>query len=208
MLSETTHRANGTPPLTRQPMEAAIMATERLFQFKGIAKVCNKCGISKPRTEFNKERGKERRYCKECHKASVRVWVANNKEKRKKYAREWAADNTKKRKASGLPAPKYNHSPETLAKKSLYSRAKHLGKKYGLTPETWQDMFDAQSGVCKLCKIPGRTGKHGKLSVDHCHVTGRVRGLLCTPCNISIGMLGETPEQWERVWKYLRCEPI
>lgn len=76
-------------------------------------------------------------------------------------------------------------------KKSEYAKKQHLKRKYGITQEQWNEMYEKQGGVCALCKIPGRVGKHGKLAVDHCHETGRIRGLLCASCNVSIANLGD-----------------
>lgn len=63
-------------------------------------------------------------------------------------------------------------------------RRRHL-LKYGLTPEQYQEMFDRHDGACWLC---GRTQKK-RLSVDHDHVTNKVRGLLCNRCNTVLGWL-------------------
>lgn len=166
------------------------------------SKICSKCSENKPRSEYNKERGKERAYCKACHKKQTKDWVWRNREKRREYARRWAAENQDKIK--GYHRTTYRDMPVAQKeRKAAYSRKRHLERKYGITPQRWDEMFAAQGGLCAICKVPGRTGKHGKLAVDHCHVTGRVRGLLCTPCNISIGILGETPEQWQIVMNYL-----
>ena len=64
---------------------------------------------------------------------------------------------------------------------------KYLMKTYGITADDWLEMCHKQGGVCKICKL------HRKLSVDHDHKTGKVRGLLCYRCNVSLGF-----------WEYLR----
>lgn len=179
------------------------MATQLLYRNECASKVCSKCGEAKPRTEFNKFRSKERAYCKACHVRMTQDWVSKNKRRRKEYSAEWYQKN-KERAAAWRKKPRAEWPEWRKAKQKLNDRKRHLGRKYGITPEQWDAMFAAQSGVCAICKVPDRTGKHGKLVVDHCHSTGRVRGLLCTPCNISIGILGETPEQWEVVHRYLR----
>lgn len=61
-------------------------------------------------------------------------------------------------------------------------------RQYGLTVEQYDIMLVAQSGRCNVCTIPML-----KPNVDHCHETGRVRGLLCWSCNIAIGYL-KTPD--------------
>lgn len=59
-------------------------------------------------------------------------------------------------------------------------------KKFGLTPEDYQEWLDFQEGVCALCKSPPGDKF---LAVDHDHKTGDVRGLLCGPCNMALGVL-------------------
>lgn len=61
-------------------------------------------------------------------------------------------------------------------------RASKLRRKYGLSPEDYQQLFDSQEGGCALCH------RLVKLCVDHDHETGRVRGLLCNECNFAIGV--------------------
>jgi len=173
------------------------------FRLAANSKVCSKCGENKPRIEYNLCRGKERAYCKQCHSREVLGWVENNRAKRREYMVKWRAKNQDK--IQGYTKPTWaDMSDAAKARKAVYAKKRHLERKYGMTQDDWDAMYKAQNGVCAICKVPGRVGKHGKLAVDHCHVTGRVRGLLCTPCNISIGILGETPEQWEIVSKYLR----
>lgn len=70
-----------------------------------------------------------------------------------------------------------------------------LQKNYGLTVEQWQELFDAQEGRCGICgrhedEVLWAEGRRG-LVVDHCHETGRVRGLLCNGCNRGLGYLGD-----------------
>ena len=183
------------------------MADDKLFRLGADSKLCSKCGECKPRTEFNKHLGKERAYCKSCHVASSTAWVNSNRERRRQYAREWAAKNKDRLKKYRKPHEWAAMSPERKAKKQAYAKRRHLERKYGITPEQWQEMFDRQGGVCALCKIPGRVGKHGKLAVDHCHQTGRVRGLLCAACNVSLGNLGDTVDGLTNALNYVRGSP-
>ena len=59
--------------------------------------------------------------------------------------------------------------------------------KYGLTPESWKELFDSQGGRCAICEVDVNGKK--RFHVDHDHDTGEVRGILCTKCNIGIGAL-------------------
>lgn len=59
-----------------------------------------------------------------------------------------------------------------------------LRYKYGITVKQYNEMLSDQQGECAICRRP--PGKR-KLSVDHCHESGRVRALLCAACNRSVG---------------------
>ena len=65
-------------------------------------------------------------------------------------------------------------------------------KKYGIDREEYNLMWDEQKGRCKICKTHQLELKR-PLSVDHCHKTGKVRGLLCNNCNAGIGLLKDSP---------------
>src|SRR6266540_3141358 len=59
------------------------------------------------------------------------------------------------------------------------SRGRRIEETYGITNEEYDILFAAQGGCCAIC---GGTRRQ-KLSIDHCHKTGRIRGLLCRNCN-------------------------
>jgi hypothetical protein len=86
-----------------------------------------------------------------------------------------------------------------------------LKRLYGLTVEQYYQILADQGGACATCgaKNPGtrnykRMGKSEYFYVDHCHTTGRVRGLLCGACNRAIGYLKDDPEVCDKVSAYLR----
>jgi hypothetical protein len=69
-----------------------------------------------------------------------------------------------------------------------------------MTPLQYDQMFEEQNGVCKVCKQPetrkrpwSKNGEINPLAVDHDHKTGEVRALLCSHCNTSLGKLDEDP---------------
>lgn len=73
-------------------------------------------------------------------------------------------------------------------------------RKYGLTPETHQELLDSQGNSCALCRTPFDAAKP---HIDHCHETGAVRGILCPGCNTGLGLLGDTPESLQRAAEYV-----
>src|SRR3954465_2826056 len=97
------------------------MATDLLYRFGCASKICSKCGEAKPRTEFNRERGKERAYCKACHGKSSRAWVAKNKAKRQTYAENWYQQN-KHRYATYATKPFAEWPEWRQIKRKIYNR--------------------------------------------------------------------------------------
>lgn len=101
--------------------------------------------------------------------------------------------------------------------KIAYQRARraqtpHLEKgralrgSFGLSLEDYQRMHDAQGGRCAICDSPEgetRNGKVKMLAVDHCHKTGKIRGLLCCPCNQAIGKLRDDSAIIRRAADYI-----
>lgn len=65
-----------------------------------------------------------------------------------------------------------------------------LKRKYGITRDDYERIRTQQGGVCACCQNPPKPG--ARLYVDHDHVTGQVRGLLCHLCNVGIGHLGDS----------------
>lgn len=66
----------------------------------------------------------------------------------------------------------------------IAARRKHLRVRYGLTIEQYENLLAQQDGVCAICNAP--PPKDRRLHVDHDHVTGEVRGLLCLKCNTAL----------------------
>lgn len=103
-----------------------------------------------------------------------------------------------------------NRDRYTATVKRWYDRnqdrvhAVHILRRYGITMEEFQQMVEAQNGLCAICAQPPK-GKH-YLSVDHSHATGKVRGLLCDNCNKGIGNLQDSPEVLEKAAAYLRSK--
>ena len=101
-----------------------------------------------------------------------KAYLENHREERREYQKKYQE--------------KYQ---ETHDRKQYFS---HYFKKYGMTKEEYIQFFNNQNGKCKIC------GKHQselkrRLAVDHCHITGRIRGLICANCNTAIGFFNDDP---------------
>jgi hypothetical protein len=82
-----------------------------------------------------------------------------------------------------------------------YRRAYKLQNTYGITQEEYDAQLVRQNYGCAIC---GSESTKRKLAVDHCHATGKVRNLLCGPCNTGLGQFKDNPELLDKAAEYLR----
>ncbi len=83
---------------------------------------------------------------------------------------------------------------------------RQLKSQYGIDLIEYNRMHTKQDGLCAICCNPEKMeikGKLKKLSVDHCHETGGIRGLLCSRCNSAIGLFDEKPARMQRALTYV-----
>lgn len=136
-------------------------------------KVCPGCGVETPLSGFSPR--------------DSRVSWGKCKACNRKYVREY-----------------YERYPE---KKRDVNRRSHLKSTYDMTVEQYDEMLAAQGGGCGSCGgQETRLHQNGRLrsmAVDHDHKTGRVRGILCQRCNITLGLCEEKPEVLMQVIKYI-----
>ena len=145
-----------------------------------MEKVCTVCRESKPFSKFYNraasQDGKAYR-CKDCDNKAVRKFRTERPER---YS--------------------YNQ------------RKANLLAKYGMDLESFEVMWSGQNGKCALCDVELTTMLYGAgakntsttACVDHCHSSGKVRGLLCALCNKALGMFHDVPERLDRAAAYLR----
>lgn len=112
--------------------------------------------------------------------AQLEAEMAKKREQVNESSRKWRAANRETARARSL---EWNRAhPERMA---ASTRRSQLKRKYGLTKEGWTEKFEAQGSCCAICqtKDPGsKSGWH----TDHCHKTGRLRGILCYNCNHTV----------------------
>ena len=116
--------------------------------------------------------------------SSAARWRKRNPEKQRQACRNWSA----------------KQDSEFLR---VRARKYQLKSSYGITEETYLAMLEAQDGACAICNTKTPTGKWKVFAVDHCHTTGKVRGLLCNECNRGMGLLKDSPELLQKAIDYL-----
>lgn len=164
-------------------------------------KECKTCKELLPFSSFYKDKSKEKLYheCKKCWCAKCKnyrennplsdnrkkersqewkLWISNNKEERKMSVNEWRKRNPKRYKDS------------------------FLKRKYSITTDMYNEILNSQNNSCAICKIH-ESNLNYPMFIDHCHSTGRFRGLLCRNCNSGIGYFKDNISVIENSISYL-----
>ncbi len=115
-------------------------------------------------------------YWEEYNRQYQIAYRIKNKERRPGYMKAWRAAH-----------PREQH-------------AENLKYAFGLTLAQYNEMLKEQGGRCAICEQKPTTIR---LAVDHDHVTGTIRGLLCIGCNTTVGKLRDSPELVEKLRRYL-----
>lgn len=158
-------------------------------------KRCKRCDTIKPRSDFYKKADAKDRlspYCNECKYADWQRRYAANKDHIRALARKNYFKNHAARRAQ---------SREYIKRTRLQIQARVTYKKYGITAAEYEAMFRKQNGGCAICHGMNFNGL--RLAVDHDHKTGKVRGLLCSKCNLVLGQAGDSVERLYRCADYL-----
>jgi hypothetical protein len=144
--------------------------------------------MSRPRSELNPE--------------ELKLARLKAKERRQKYRLlypEKLREQSRKRvRSKEKSAQKQRERRKKFPERIRLQRAR---RKYGLSEERHLELLTKQENKCAICMLQPKKN----LCVDHCHNTGKVRGLLCNACNRGIGYLGDNPDRIRRAIDYLKC---
>lgn len=143
-----------------------------------MKKTCSKCKIEKDVSEFWRDKRRSDGLmgrCKSCKTQAFRVYVADR--------------------------PDYHKTVYDRTREE--TRERHLIRKYGVTLAAYDAMLQLQNGRCAICNAPESDQFKEVFHVDHCHSTGRVRGLLCRGCNHILGTVKDNPAILRRAIAYL-----
>uniref|UniRef100_A0AAU2VD61 Endonuclease VII domain-containing protein n=1 Tax=Streptomyces sp. NBC_00003 TaxID=2903608 RepID=A0AAU2VD61_9ACTN len=176
------------------------------------AKQCRKCARDLPLAAFARDRNRRDGLqvdCRDCVAEYSATHYRRRREAMGKPVREHVDVPTghKLCRTCGEVKPHSEWHRNATASDGLSTRCKacraergrqdHLKRRYGMTEDERDGLIASQGGVCCICL--SAPAAH----VDHCHQTGRVRGVLCFNCNSAIGLLGDDPDTVRRAAAYL-----
>ncbi len=166
-------------------------------------KLCCKCKNTKLFSDFSRNARTKDGYkyaCKACVSADYFANQDKEKDKRKEHYRKNVQQYVNR---------SYEWRKENFPKRQLEQKKRQLLQKYNLTFEQYTGMFEQQDGKCKICglflsllpstEIPSAC-------VDHCHSTGKVRGLLCYSCNLMLGHARDDTHILQKAMDYLNAK--
>lgn len=184
-------------------------------------KICSKCKKGKPTSEFNKNKTMKDGYqnqCRDCQKNSDKSKGKLSKEQAEKFVDTLVKEGkvfTCKCCGKTKTADKFYHQRKRGSVKIVDSKCKECQKDYqraktfGVSVDDYSKMLSEQEGKCAICGINHEeyqkvSHRNKKFAVDHCHTTGKIRGLLCDKCNRGIGFLQDSEQNLINAIKYLR----
>ena len=165
-------------------------------------KYCKRCDKLKNKSEFGNHKSRKdglRGYCKECEVKSTRAWqksIINNPRKIPDY--KICFDCNINKEQIEFTRNRFNKDALNLRCKEC-DAIKDLERKYNFTKEQATKIYyEDKHGNCKICNLKS------VLVVDHCHIKGHVRGLLCKHCNSMLGMAKDNIQTLQNAIEYLK----
>lgn len=146
-----------------------------------MSKQCRKCNQHKEKTEF---------YSSKKNSDGLHSWC-----------KSCSHNNTKRHRLEN-PGSAYKASKKWIKRNPEQVEDNRLRYHYGIGLGEYKEILQKQTGTCAICKKT-----HHKMCVDHCHITNKVRGILCDPCNKALGLFRDDPSLCEETTRYLKNSP-
>lgn len=167
-------------------------------------KKCVKCMVEQPIANYHAHpKLIHHPRCKACRAQQHREYYVANLDKFTAYkarARNETIEEREKRiqkRKEGAPA-----------KRKLSQWRVHIRNTLGATPEMYDAMYVSQGGKCAICATTEPGGRRTRFSIDHCHITGAIRGLLCVACNSGLGYFRDDKDRLTTAISYLTRYPV
>ena len=158
--------------------------------------LCLKCGAKKHHTEFDADASRATGCASSCKACKAKY-------NKKRWKRIRKKELVRLKKYRDEHRDELNQYCRDWRKKNpRYALAADLKECYGMTIEEYEQRVDDQKGCCAICRKPPKNQR--RLHVDHCHKTGKVRKLLCTRCNTSLGMMQDNVQNLQNAIIYLQ----
>lgn len=155
------------------------------------SKLCKHCNKRKSLANFSMNGLYRRNQCRECVATRKSAWrIANleqvrNTEQKRYHSNKPTILRKMREKYHATPAGLRSEKRKRDYNKHYATRILYL---YGLSEAEYDALLKRQGGKCAICKS-NKSGSdyHKRLAVDHCHKSGRIRGILCSMCNTKLG---------------------
>lgn len=204
-----------------------MSASPQTAEIIELMRICKKCGIEKSVSEFNNNNRHKHLplfVCKPCIAAPTIQRIKKQSEKKRAEINSTGAKSCSRCKRK-KPLSEFYRTTETVTgfssacrpcvrksdkirnirdkeKRRKAHKFVNVKRKYGLTKNEWEIILNSQQNGCAICR---KIFDHYKdIHVDHCHSTGKVRGLLCNKCNFALGLLCDDPKIIDSAARYLR----
>lgn len=141
-------------------------------------------------------------WTKEQVKEYHRQYHIKNKEKIALKSKRWKENNKEKVREADRRS-KIKNREKIREGNRKRNRLRSFSKLYNITENDYNKMFVEQNGCCAICNMHQSEFKR-VLAIDHCHNTGKVRGLLCIKCNMCLGGVNDNIEILQKMIKYLK----
>jgi len=147
---------------------------------------------------------------REYYKENKHIWIHSAEKNKKRYNTD---SSYREHRLAIQKKSYYKNHEKSLANRRTYAKQTNSSlKMYGLSIEQYNALLNKQNGVCAICsrecKVQSKRFKEGKsnrpLIIDHCHKTNKIRGLLCSNCNIMIGMAEDNINLLQKAIDYLK----
>lgn len=168
-------------------------------------KQCKKCGETKSLCEFYTHKNMRDGHlsaCKMCVNAQGRAkyasWTPEEKESNRQRSQRWRHENADRHNETNRAAVR--RRPEQYARTA---RTLHYKRRFGMTIDDYETMLADQGDACAICGSTEAKGYGKHFPIDHDHVTGEIRGLLCSKCNAGLGLFNDDPARLTAAVAYL-----